>query len=131
MIDYISKYQASFVSYFLFNKNLTNIIEKGVSIEPLLTCPIFCYEFTYDEWPSVSTNSTHLSVPYNASIFELRHQYKNCYQKISQEEEQGNQDKKHIDFSKVYKIKYTVNLLPSIGMYVENDLATEKLRYHG
>jgi len=33
----------------------------------------------------------------------------------------------HIDFSKVYKIKYTANLLPSIGMHMALNKETGKL----
>jgi len=31
-----------------------------------------------------------------------------------------DQASKSVDSSKVYKIKYSINILPSIGMYIEN-----------
>ena len=41
MIDYIIKYQDNLVSFYLFRYTLPTIIEKGISICPLLTSHIF------------------------------------------------------------------------------------------
>jgi len=57
--------------------------------------------------------------PYNHSIFHLRYYYKTVFP----ESEFDSNTKIHgeIDVSKVYKIKYQLNLLPQIGEYIALD----------
>ncbi len=51
IIKYIVKYQNNFVSSFLFLKNFPTLLDKGISIKPLLDSQVFNYEFDLDEWP--------------------------------------------------------------------------------
>lgn len=52
MINYVTKYQNSFVSSFLFNKSLSKLMELGISVVKLLDTEIFCLDYEVDEWPS-------------------------------------------------------------------------------
>jgi hypothetical protein len=81
---------------------------------------IFNYTFDFDGWPGAHANKDFCLRPYNESIFVLRHHYKTVFQEKEfdvavQEEHRG------MDTSKVYKIKYNLNLLPSLSEYVALD----------
>lgn len=51
IINYIVKFQNSYVSSFLFTKNFLQLVELGLDIRPLLESRIFLYEFDLDDWP--------------------------------------------------------------------------------
>ena len=62
--------------------------------------------------------------PYNGSIFKLRNNYStilpgDAFAPIDDEDDDSGRPKKKTDSSKIYKIQYSVNLLPMLGMYVE------------
>lgn len=59
-------------------------------------------------------------MPYNESIFVLRHHYMTVFKDIGPVEE-VKKEQGQKDTSKFYKIKYNLNLLPSISEYVVND----------
>ena len=83
MIDYIVKYQNNYVSSYLFEKIMSQLITKGVKVAKVLNSSIFHYTFDFDEWPSTHTNDKKYIRPYNDSVFSLR---KN-YNKVFHEEE--------------------------------------------
>lgn len=59
--------------------------------------------------------------PYNDSIFDLRHNYKKVFPEADFDD-LANDDgsiKDSIDSSKIFKIKYTINLLPQIGTHLQ------------
>jgi hypothetical protein len=66
-----------------------------------------------------------LAVPYNDSIFDIRHKYSETFACFADSEcsahakdETENAEVNRPDFSKIYKIKYTANLLPAIGVHM-------------
>lgn len=66
-------------------------------------------EFDYDAWPSIHYNDEDTIRPYNGSIFALR----DSYRKVFPEQEFLPIDLATFDSGgKVFKIRYTVNLLP-------------------
>ena len=75
MIKYIITYQNKFVYAHLFEKNLVDLIEKGVEMTNLFKSAIFNYTFDYDEWPTTSSDTTTMLEPYNKSMFKLRFEY--------------------------------------------------------
>lgn len=75
MLEYIVKYQNSYISSYLFKTNLPSMLEKGVPLEKLLSSKVFLIEFDYDEWPSIHHDDTYDIKPYNHSVFELREYY--------------------------------------------------------
>ena len=75
MIDYIIRYQNKFVYAHLFERNLVDLIEKGVEMTQLLKSAIFNHVFDYDEWPTTSQDTTTMLEPYNKSLFKLRFEY--------------------------------------------------------
>ena len=66
--------------------------------------------FDYDGWISNHTNDEEYKMPYNDSIFSLR----SAYRKVFVEEDLFGEIDDDKDTSKVYKINFHVNLLPSL-----------------
>ena len=122
IIDYIVKYQNFFVSSYLFQKNFPDLIEKGVLIKPLLDSEVFSFSFDLDEWPTSHFNPDELIRPFNVNIFQIRKHYSTIFPEEEFEPmdsiEDNSADKKSFDSSKIYKIKYSINLLPSLGTHI-------------
>ena len=72
IINYIVKYQDNYTSSYLFLKNFTQLVEKGIEVETLLNSNVFQFSFDYDEWPGTHTNDGEYIRPYNESIFNIR-----------------------------------------------------------
>jgi hypothetical protein len=132
IIKYIVSYQNSYVSSYIFNKNLPILLEKGIEVHGLLDSEVFSFKFDYDEWPSSHINNETIIRPYNDSFFNIRKHYRTVFHEnefASLEEMKENDDDgppAPIDTSKVYKIKYSVNILPGIGLYVvDKDIENE------
>jgi hypothetical protein len=139
IIDYLVKYQNTYTSSFLFKKNMHLIFEKGIEVGALLESKIFNMEFEYEEWPGIHVNNETVRRPYNNSIFKLRTSYDSlfpepCFQHINDDpgasdpadhaSHSHSNSKKPLsmnlvmtDRSKIFKIKYQLNLLPVIGQH--------------
>lgn len=126
ILEYIVKYQNTYVSSFLFSKNIPKLMEKGVPVAPLLNSDIFCYKFDCDEWPSTHTDDQTYMRPYNKSIFDLRANYSSVFpeEHLQLDVTKAGDEEVIIDSSKVYKISYKVNLLPVISEHVHLDPST-------
>jgi len=119
MIEYIVNYQNNFISSFLFNKNFPILLEKGINVANLLNSQVFSLSFDYDDWPSSHTDQETYLRGYNHSIFQLRYHYKTIFPDINAlEEDLSDGDPQQLDSSKIYKITYSINILPQIGEYV-------------
>jgi hypothetical protein len=79
IIRYIVKYQNNYVSSYLFTKNMPIIIEKGISVEGLLSSKVFNVQFDYDGWPVNHHVDEKVFKTYNGSFFNLRDKYKEIY----------------------------------------------------
>jgi hypothetical protein len=79
----------------------------GIEVRELFDCNIFQLEFDYDEWPGTHTDEDTYLRPYNGSIYDIRH----CYKDVFPEEELQGLDPNNVETDKVYKIKYSLNLL--------------------
>ena len=106
----------------MFNKNFSTLFEKGeaLKISPLLESKIFYYEFDFDEWPGTHSNDTDgepLSRPYTESLFEIRKHYRTVFHEedFADIVDEDGTTKENISTEKIFKIKYTINLLPAIG----------------
>ena len=124
MVEYVVKYQDNFVSSFLFNKNLTTLMEKGVEIAPLLNSHIFCYKYDCDEWPSTHTDSTMCMRPYNDSIFDLRKKYNSIFSDDNLRVDDKDEDELLMTSARLFKISYKVNMLPSLSEHIVFDPVT-------
>ena len=71
-MDYIVQFQNNYISSFMFNKNLPNIVEKGIPISHIIESNVFMFEFDYDEWPMTHYNEETVIRSYNQSIFSIR-----------------------------------------------------------
>lgn len=110
IIEFIVKYQNSYVFSFLFDGLLIKLLNKGIKVTQLFESDIFCHSFEYDDWPVVHSAEDSLIVPYNNSIFSLSGSYKQVFNMIPDE----NEDTDNKADLKFFKIKYTLNLLPSV-----------------
>mmetsp|Transcript_797 Transcript_797/g.992 ORF Transcript_797/g.992 Transcript_797/m.992 type:complete len:305 (+) Transcript_797:467-1381(+) len=128
IIKYIVKYQNNFSSSYLFLKNLPDIIDKGIEVKALFDSEIFCYDFDYDEWPGTHTNDSKVLRPYNDSIYVLRRKYKSVFKEKEFEDIHESEDgvQKDISSDKIYKIKYSIILLPLIGQHIGYDAEGNK-----
>jgi hypothetical protein len=72
-------------------------------------------ELHYDEWIMNHTDESRVIKPYQESIYTLRHKYNDIFPEYRSIEEMKKQGK---EIDRVFKIRYTVNLLPSVGEYV-------------
>ena len=82
MIDYIVKYQNNYVYQDLFISNFVEMAKKGVTMTKLVKSKIFNYTFDFDQWPGTNANTERLLVPYNDSIFKIRHHYQNLFPEL-------------------------------------------------
>lgn len=73
MIDYIVKYQNSYVYSHLFIHNLVLLLQKKVALINLFESSVMLYSFDYDEWPATHPNKVTMKGPYNRSILALRY----------------------------------------------------------
>ena len=112
IINYIIKHQNSFIYQYLFKTNLIHMINRGVEVSKLLSSDIFLHQFDFELWPSTHLNGKTESQIYNHSFFELRDMYNFIFKGNFGEKEQSSDDQG----DRIYKIKYTMNLLPSIDL---------------
>ena len=89
---------------------------------------VFNHTFDYDNWPGTHLNDETIIRPYNDSLFHIRNSYKEVfYDKELRPIEELAAEDDSIDSSKVYKIKYSVNLLPQVGFHIRKNLTNGKL----
>lgn len=127
IIDYICKYQNNFVSSFLFLKNFGEIVEKGsINVNEILDSHVFIMNFDYDGWISNHTNDEHYLRAYNGSIFSLR----DAYTKVFHEEDLFGPVDDDKESSKIYKINFHVNILPSLCSHYTLHYKTKEEIFH-
>jgi hypothetical protein len=129
IIEYVVKYQNNFIYSYLFNRNFPILLEKGIEVKPLLDSNIFVFNFDLDEWPSSHFNPDQHLRAFNENIFMIRKHYKTVFPEEEFDPMNDNDDvdgdkhkSKKYDSSKVYKIKYSINMLPYIGTYLHKDV---------
>jgi len=66
----------------------------------------------FDGWPGNHTNLERYIRPYNGSLFQIRQQYRNVFPEPEFEPLKHDGNEEGFDQQKIYKIKYSVNLLP-------------------
>ena len=81
---------------------------------------VFLFDINFEEWPQVHENSTECSRPFNENIFQLRQHYRTVYFEDEFEVQDENEDIRKKN-NTVYKIKYTLNLLPLTGSHIGED----------
>jgi len=65
-----------------------------------------------------------VSRPYNDSIFNIRYNFKDIFPECKYGDAghvHGHENKLVVDFQKIHKINYSVNLLPAFGEYIIKD----------
>jgi hypothetical protein len=119
MIDYIVKYQNSYVYSHLFEHNLVELLNKNVTMTGIFNSRVFNHPFDYDEWPTTNSNTDKMLEPYNHSIFKLRYEYPMIFTKIWRTDFKNQslelEGKFNMNEQKVFKIKYMLNILPSVS----------------
>ena len=79
MIDYIVKNQNNYTASYLFNKNVPDLLEKGIQLHGLFASNIFMHTFDNDQWPGSHPNDETASRPYNDSLFKIRDNYRQVF----------------------------------------------------
>ena len=82
MIEYIVKYQNSYVYAHLFEFNLVLLVKAAVPMVDLFESAVLGYEFDFDEWPATHPNKATMQRPYNHSVFALRQQYPEVFKEL-------------------------------------------------
>ena len=126
-MQYVVNYQNHFISSYLFNKNLPDLIDVGIPVTNLLKSQIFQYNLDLDEWPQTHDIEDECLRYFNESIFQIRAHYRTVFP----EEEFAPLDIDDMKKKKINKIKYKVNLLPLVGAYYykfDDPFTKEKLR---
>lgn len=90
----------------MFEGIFLELLEKGISVNKLLESDIFCHVFEVEDYPLIDPDKTYSIKPFNGSIFQLKGTYNEVFNDFV---DGGSKED-----SKCYKIKYTLNLLPSI-----------------
>ena len=93
IIDHIIKFQNNFVSSYLFEDNLIDIMNRGISVVDLMKSNVFSFKFEYEEWPQVHTDMSKVINPYNGSIFKLRECYTSIFPELSENKDEGTSNK--------------------------------------
>jgi hypothetical protein len=86
---------------------------------------VFQYSFDFDEWPGTHTIKEKYLRPYNGSIFNIRDAYADVFPE-KEFKAIDVEDSKNVDTSKVYKLQYTLNLLPGMAEHRDVDFTTDK-----
>ena len=89
-------------------------MKMGIEISDLLNSSVFMYQFDFQEWPSIHANQIECLRPYNSTIFALKNSYSSVFPDLADENEDH--------WVKFYKIKYSINILPSILQNEEKSL---------
>jgi hypothetical protein len=118
LIKYIVKYQNNFISSYLLLRSMPKLIEKGIKIVELISSNIFNVQFDFDTWPGNHNDNTYCIRAYNGNFFEIRDQYSKIFHDFIPIEKQVELGDK---IQKIYKVKYSINLLAQVDMYVDND----------
>ena len=100
---------------------MPTIIDKGIEVKALFDSQIFCYDFDYDEWPGTHSNQEKVLRPYNESLYSLRRHYRTVFFEEEFADMENDESSNQVSSDKIYKIKYTIILLPLIGQHVENE----------
>ena len=100
----------------MFLHNLPILMEKSISIKPILESNIFSVVFDLDRWPGSHTNDEECIRFYNNSFYKLYENYETVFP-----EAEFDPDSKVEDNSRVFKIKYSINLLPQIDFHITSD----------
>ena len=117
-MDHVVKYQNNWVSSYLFRNNFFVMVKNNIEVAELLASNVFQFTFDYDEWPSLHTENNKLVRPFNGTIQSLR----NSYEEIFPEAKFRSIDfdtENDISTDKIYKIKYSINMIPVLGEYIE------------
>ena len=72
IIQYVVDYQNHFISSYLFNKNLPDLIDVGIPVTNLFKSQIFQFNLDLDEWPQTHDNEDECIRYFNESIFQIR-----------------------------------------------------------
>lgn len=98
------------------------LIEKDISVSSLLESKVFNHTFDFDDWPGNHWNEEECIRPYTGSFFQIRHAYKTVFPEKEFDVMDENQDKESTgDVQKVFKVKYSINLLQQVGFHVTKD----------
>jgi len=111
-------------------KNIVpTLIERAIPVTALFKSELFRFSFDNDEWPANHTNDTELLRPFNENIFLLGRYYDQVFpeNEFRPIDDMSESEKAKLS-SKIYKIRYSCNLLPLIGGHLSKtkDIFSDK-----
>ena len=59
----------------MFKDVFLDLMHKDLTLTPLLMSNIFYKKLEFEDWPSAHTDLEKMFIPYNGSLFEMRHSY--------------------------------------------------------
>ena len=75
MLDYINKYQNTYVFSDLLTGNFVKMMMKGVTLSRILESDMVLHPINFNDWPEKSSANDNFLVPYNGSKLTLRYKY--------------------------------------------------------
>ena len=87
---------------------------KGLHLHSLLQSKVFDWTFDFDNWPGNHNDDKECIRAFNGSFFDIRENYT----KIFPDFNPLDYDHGEIDKQKIFKIKYSINLLAQIDMHI-------------
>lgn len=130
MVEYIVKYQNSYIFSNLITDNVVQMITKGITLSPLFRSDLVLHPINYNDWPEKSETEKDMLIPYNESKLTLRYKYPQIFKEIYDREEKEKQqilDGTYISTGKrVNKINFELNMLTNTKDY-EGDTIIEAI----
>lgn len=87
--------------------------------------------FDFDQWPGNHNDDEECIRAYNGSYFDIRFSYQEIFPDFvpleqQDEEEPEGKEHTHEDNRKISKIKYSINLLAQVSMYIQDHDGTNE-----
>lgn len=88
-------------------------MQKGVLLNNLLASRVFNWTFDFDNWPGTHNDDRECIRPFNGSFFDIRDSYETIFPDIlpMQDQEKNLEGLGLVTKQKIFKIKYSINLL--------------------
>lgn len=98
----------------MLNKILNRLIsQEGIIVKALLSSNVFKFLINHDKWPSSHFNNKVELRYYNDNLFLATTKYHQVFpEKEFNDLAELGDDVGELDTSKLYKIQYSINLLP-------------------
>ena len=102
----------------MFLRNLPVLMDKGISLHDLLDSKVFNVVFDFDAWPGNHNDDEECIRAFTGSFFDIRQSYNQIFSDFIPLEDQEKDENNDGEAKKVAKIKYSINLLAQVSMFM-------------